>query len=97
MNAQPRTPDLAAIKDRQRRAWTLGDYAMLGTTLLITSELPCESADLRPGQEALDVATGSGNTALAAARRFCEVTASTTPRPSWNDGGARRLPGGRGD
>jgi SAM-dependent methyltransferase len=30
--------------------------------------------DLRPGEKVLDVAAGSGNTALAAARRFCEVT-----------------------
>ncbi|MDQ4127853.1 MAG: class I SAM-dependent methyltransferase [Actinomycetota bacterium] len=71
---QHRQPDLAAIKDRQRRAWASGDYAMFGTALLIMSELLCEAVDVRPGQEVLDVATGSGNTALAAARRFAEVT-----------------------
>ena len=38
------------------------------------SEHLCEAVDLRAGWEVLDVATGSGNTALAAARRFCEVT-----------------------
>ena len=38
------------------------------------SELLCEAVDLRPGQTVLDVATGSGNTALAAARRFGETT-----------------------
>ncbi|MBA2345526.1 MAG: class I SAM-dependent methyltransferase [Rubrobacter sp.] len=42
--------------------------------MLIMSELLCEAVDLRPGQRVLDVATGSGNTALAAARRFCDVT-----------------------
>jgi hypothetical protein len=57
MNTQPRTPDLAAIKERQQRARALGDYAVLGTTLLIIGELLCEAADLRPGQKALDVAT----------------------------------------
>jgi len=41
---------------------------------MIVSELLCEAVDLRAGQRVLDVATGSGNTALAAARRWCEVT-----------------------
>ena len=67
-------PDLAAIKERQQRAWASGDYTVFGATLLIMSELLCEAVDIRPGQEVLDVATGSGNTALAAARRFAEVT-----------------------
>ena len=31
-------------------------------------------ARLSPGQRVLDVATGNGNAALAAARRFCDVT-----------------------
>jgi SAM-dependent methyltransferase len=38
------------------------------------SETLCEVMDLRAGQKVLDVATGSGNTALAAARRWCDVT-----------------------
>ncbi len=42
--------------------------------ITIVGELLCESVDLRAGQDVLDVATGSGNTALAAARRFTHVT-----------------------
>ena len=37
-------------------------------------ELLCESVDLRSWDDVLDVATGSGNTAISAARRFCNVT-----------------------
>lgn len=74
MNAQPNPPDLAGIKERQQRAWASGDYTMVGAAFLIISELLCEAVDLRSGQKVLDVATGSGNTTLAAARRFCEVT-----------------------
>ena len=66
--------DLVEIKERQQLAWASGDYAMFGAALLIMSELLCEAVDLRPGQKVLDVATGGGNTALAAARRFGETT-----------------------
>src|SRR5687767_461418 len=66
--------NLEAIKARQQQTWSSGDYAMVGGTLVVMAETLCEAVDVRPGQRALDVATGSGNTALAAARRFCDVT-----------------------
>jgi SAM-dependent methyltransferase len=64
---------MRALKAYQQQAWAAGDYAMVGRTAVIASELLCEAVDLRAGQKVLDVATGSGNTALAAARRWCEV------------------------
>lgn len=67
-------PDFAAIKARQQQAWATGDYAMIGHNVLLVSELLCHAVDLRAGQRVLDVATGSGNTALAAARHWCDVT-----------------------
>lgn len=66
--------DLAAIKQRQQQTWASGDFAMVATTSLIVGELLCEAVDLRAGHKVLDVAIGSGNTALAAARRWCDVT-----------------------
>ena len=68
------TLDLVAIKGRQQLTWSAGDYARIGNTLVLIGELLCEAVDLRAGQRVLDVATGSGNTALSAARRFCNVT-----------------------
>jgi SAM-dependent methyltransferase len=47
---------------------------VVGTTLQITGEALCEAVDLRSGERVLDVACGNGNAALAAARRFAEVT-----------------------
>jgi SAM-dependent methyltransferase len=70
----PATPDLVAIKQRQQQAWATGDYAVVGSTLVIMAEGLCEALDLRAGQRVLDVATGNGNAALAAARRFATVT-----------------------
>jgi len=67
------SPDLAAIKGRQQKAWSSGDYGKVGVTLLMMGELLVEAVDLHPGQRVLDVACGNGNTSLAAARRFGEV------------------------
>ncbi|MDP9373793.1 MAG: class I SAM-dependent methyltransferase [Chloroflexota bacterium] len=72
--AQP--PDLRAVKGRQQATWAAGDYARIGNTVLLAAELLCEAVDLRGGQRVLDVAAGSGNAALAAARRFADATAT---------------------
>jgi SAM-dependent methyltransferase len=69
-------PDLAAVKGRQQRMWSAGDFAAIGATLSIVGETLCEAVDLRAGQRVLDVAAGAGNAALAAARRFADVTAA---------------------
>src|SRR6201996_4334468 len=70
------SPDLSALKIRQRGAWSSGDYAVVGTTLQIVGEQLCETLDLRAGQTVLDVAAGNGNVALAASRRWCDVVAT---------------------
>src|SRR6188472_3882492 len=67
------TPDLAAIKTRQQATWSSGDYHMIGTQIQIVSELLIEALDVHSTERVLDVATGSGNAALAAARRGCEA------------------------
>lgn len=74
MQTQTAQPDLEAIKTRQQKTWSSGDYARVGNTLVIMGERLCEAVDLRAGQSVLDIATGSGNTALSAARRFAKVT-----------------------
>src|SRR5262245_48179015 len=62
------------VKKQKQQTWATGDYAILGSRLVIVSELLCETVDLRANHRVLDVATGHGNTALAAARRGCAVT-----------------------
>ena len=70
------SPDLAAVKARQKAAWASGDYAVVGTTLQIVGETLCEAVDLRAGERVLDVAAGNGNATLAAARRWGRVTST---------------------
>ena len=68
------TLDLAAVKTRQQATWASGDYAEIATLIVPVAERLCDAADLRAGSTVLDVACGSGNVAIAAARLGCEVT-----------------------
>jgi ubiquinone/menaquinone biosynthesis C-methylase UbiE len=64
---------LDAVKQRQQATWASGDYAAVGALIVPVAERLVDLADLRAGSRVLDVATGSGNAALAAARLHCEV------------------------
>lgn len=66
-------PDFAAIKQRQQATWASGDFSVVAARIQYQAEQLCETADLQAGWRVLDVATGSGNAALAAARRGCQA------------------------
>ena len=70
-NARSNQADLAAVKERQRQAWASGDFAVVAARIVLVAEQLCDTADLRAGWRVLDVATGSGNAAIAAARHGC--------------------------
>src|SRR5262245_3450995 len=65
--------DLAAVKKRQQATWASGDFSVVAARIVLQAELLCEAVNLQAGWRVLDVATGSGNAALAAARRGCTV------------------------
>src|SRR6478735_8925344 len=56
------------VKARQQAMWASGDYAEIATLIVPVAERLANAADLRAGTEVLDVACGSGNMTLAAAR-----------------------------
>jgi len=64
---------LDAVKARQQAAWASGDYSAVATLIVPVAEDLVDLADLHAGARVLDVATGSGNAALAAARLHCDV------------------------
>jgi ubiquinone/menaquinone biosynthesis C-methylase UbiE len=66
-------PDLAAVKKRQQATWASGDFSVVAARIVLQAEILCEAADLQADWRVLDVATGSGNAAIAAARRGCSV------------------------
>jgi SAM-dependent methyltransferase len=69
----PPTTDLAAVKQRQQQTWASGDYSAVAARIVLVAEQLCDTADLHAGWRVLDVATGSGNAAIAAARHGCDV------------------------
>ena len=66
-------PDLRAVTQVQQQIWSEGDFAKIGNRAQIVAERLCETADVLPGERVLDVACGSGNVAIAAARRFADA------------------------
>jgi len=65
--------DLRGVKQKQQQTWATGDFAVIGWNTVYPGELLCEAVELRAGHKVLDVAAGSGNVALSAARRNCDA------------------------
>jgi SAM-dependent methyltransferase len=65
------------LKARHRAMWGSGDYPlMVDTFLLPVGERLVDACGIGPGMRVLDVAAGTGNASLPAARRGATVTAS---------------------
>jgi ubiquinone/menaquinone biosynthesis C-methylase UbiE len=73
--------DAQPVKDSQKLVWSLGDYRELARQFEPAAVALVEACRVGPGMEVLDVAAGTGNLAMAAARRGARVVASDlTPR-----------------
>ena len=67
--------DPRAIVARRHSAWASGDYAVVGNALQVVSEELCETVNLCQDERVLEVAAGNFHASMAAARRWCDVTA----------------------
>ena len=83
-------PDLAAVKQKQQLAWSSGDFSVVAARIVLVAEHLCDTADLHAGWHVLDVATGSGNAAIAAARFGCTAV-GVDYVPSLLEHGRRRV------
>ena len=73
--------DVQPVKDIQKVMWSLGDYRELARQFEPTAVALVEACGIGPGMEVLEVAAGTGNLAVAAARRGARVVATDlTPR-----------------
>jgi ubiquinone/menaquinone biosynthesis C-methylase UbiE len=66
-------PGLSAVKQRQQVMWASGDFHAVATLIQPVADMLCDAVDVQAGSRVLDVATGSGNAAIAAARCGAEV------------------------
>ena len=66
--------DVSGIKQGQKAMWTAGDYPEVARRIASVGEYVAERAGAREGIELLDVATGSGNVSVPAARMGAKVT-----------------------
>src|SRR5579859_1167512 len=65
-----------ALKDKHRAMWALGDYpALAGDLIWDLGPVLTRACGIRPGDRVLDVAAGSGNAAIPAARAGASVVA----------------------
>jgi ubiquinone/menaquinone biosynthesis C-methylase UbiE len=65
---------LDEFKARQRKMWDAGDYATLSEHIADIGERVVARAEIDPGLSVLDVACGTGNAAIKAARAGAQVT-----------------------
>jgi len=65
----PESPDFKAATQAQQQTWSEGDFSMVANLVVNAAESLAEALDIVPDERVLDVACGSGNGALAAARR----------------------------
>lgn len=62
------------LRARQQAVWSSGDWATFAPIVQDVSDEIIEVVGVREGEDYLDVATGSGNAAFAAARRGARVS-----------------------
>jgi ubiquinone/menaquinone biosynthesis C-methylase UbiE len=69
-------PTLTGLTAKQQLTWASGDYGAVAALIHPIAEELVQAADLSAGAKVLDVAAGTGNAAIAAARCLCRVTAT---------------------
>lgn len=66
-------PDLETIKAKQKATWESGDFGQIARSIENFAEEFMARLSLQPKARVLDVACGTGNLAVIAARQGCEV------------------------
>lgn len=68
------SPEMDALKSKLRATWIAGDFGEIAKSIEKGAEEFVARLDLKPGMKVLDVACGTGNLAIPAAKAGAEVT-----------------------
>ncbi len=68
------SPEMETLKTRLKATWEAGDFAEIAKGIESTAEAFVDRLNIQPGMKVLDVACGSGNLAVIAAKKGAEVT-----------------------
>jgi SAM-dependent methyltransferase len=68
------SPDFAQLKAGMKSTWMAGDFGEIAKFSAKEGEAFVDRVGIQPGQRVLDVACGTGNTAIPAARTGADVT-----------------------
>jgi len=74
MTANNISPDLAQLKSRMKASWMAGDFGQIANYAARAGEDFVARTEIKTGAQILDVACGTGNSAIPAARKGGQVT-----------------------
>jgi SAM-dependent methyltransferase len=68
------TPEMETLKTKLKATWMAGDFGVIARSVQPAAEDFIANLDIKPGMKVLDVACGTGNTAIPEAKRGADVT-----------------------
>jgi 2-polyprenyl-3-methyl-5-hydroxy-6-metoxy-1,4-benzoquinol methylase len=74
MQSTQMTPEMEALKGKLRTTWMAGDFGEIAKSIEHGAVEFVSRLNLKPGTKVLDVATGTGNLAIPAAKTGADVT-----------------------
>lgn len=74
MESTEMTTEMQALKQRLQATWMAGDFGVIAQMIAGGGDEFVDRLDIRPGMKVLDVACGTGNTAIPEAKRGADVT-----------------------
>lgn len=74
MQSTQMTPEMETLKGKLRGMWIAGDFGEIAKSIADGAEEFVGRLDLKSGMRVLDVATGTGNVAIPAAKTGADVT-----------------------
>jgi ubiquinone/menaquinone biosynthesis C-methylase UbiE len=71
---QAASPEFSQLKAALKATWTAGDFGQIARHTMVTAQEFVDRTKITPGMRVLDVACGTGNTAIPAAKAGADVT-----------------------